>query len=488
MSFNKYLTKKNISIFLGLVLAIVTVFLFFRNNSNDLPVLARVGQKIITPNDFLLNYEFGFPHLKIGSTLNERKRNYLQFMINEYLFASDAESKNLNLSPEVKYQTEQIRRELLLESIINNDIKNKIKVNPEEIKEAINKSKVSFKFFFWPETDFENAMIIKKMFEQNGIDDTFKKLSGKKSDFHFDYSKYVSDYKTWQDIPEETFKAIKDLKVNEFSNPIKIDDVYYVFQVQDIRRETLRNEEYLSQAPTFQKIIFNSKLQDSVASYVDKLMTPKNIRTKARVFNVFADAVIDWYNSPNKSSQNFYEWSKSALNYPSVQKYIFYRDSVFINYNGGSFTLAEFEKSFFMNNIAKEFNTKIEFKKHLNFLVGQSMRDYFLEKEAEEKNYDETPWFEHEYMKWTSKFAFEELMQKYNDEKLPSDKNLKEIINDDLAQLKSKYNIYVNYAMLDTLKVDETAKAKGISIQLMKLGVNRLAEPIVDGYWKSLTN
>ena len=70
MSFNKYLTKKNISIFLGLVLAIVTVFLFFRNNSNDLPVLARVGQKIITPNDFLLNYEFGFPHLKIGSTLN----------------------------------------------------------------------------------------------------------------------------------------------------------------------------------------------------------------------------------------------------------------------------------------------------------------------------------------------------------------------------------------------------------------------------------
>ncbi|MBK7979383.1 MAG: hypothetical protein IPK06_05135 [Ignavibacteriae bacterium] len=217
-------------------------------------------------------------------------------------------------------------------------------------------------------------------------------------------------------------------------------------------------------------------------------MTPKNIRTKARVFNVFADAVIDWYNSPNKSSQNFYEWSKSALNYPSVQKYIFYRDSVFINYNGGSFTLAEFEKSFFMNNIAKEFNTKIEFKKHLNFLVGQSMRDYFLEKEAEEKNYDETPWFEHEYMKWTSKFAFEELMQKYNDEKLPNDKNLKEIINDDLAQLKSKYNIYVNYAMLDTLKVDETAKAKGISIQLMKLGVNRLAEPIVDGYWKSLTN
>lgn len=91
-------------------------------------------------------------------------------------------------------------------------------------------------------------------------------------------------------------------------------------------------------------------------------------------------------------------------------------------------------------------------------------------------------------MKWTSKFAFEELMQKYNDEKLPNDKNLKEIINDDLAQLKSKYNIYVNYAMLDTLKVDETAKAKGISIQLMKLGVNRLAEPIVDGYWKSLTN
>ncbi|MFZ1291023.1 MAG: hypothetical protein WAR79_13080 [Melioribacteraceae bacterium] len=489
MNLKEYFTKKNIIIFSSLFIIIIIITLYFlKYNNSQIKVLAKVGSKVITPDDFLLNYEFGFPHLKIGNTPIERKKNYLQFMINEYLLALDAESKELNLTPDVKFQTERIRKELLLESIIDNDIKKNIKVNSDEIKEAINKSKVSFKFFFWPETDLNNALIIKEMFEKNGIDETFKKLSGKKSDFHFDFSKYISDYKSWMDIPEETFLAIKDLPVNQFSDPIKIDDLYFIFQVQDIRREAVGNEEYLSKAPTFQKILFNAKLQDRVTDYVDKLVTPKNVRTKARVFNVWADAIIDWYNSVNKNSQSFSDWTNSNLNIPSVQKYIFYQDSILINFNGGSFTLGEFQKHYYMDKISEEYQTKKQFKNHLNFLVGMSIRDYFMELEAEEKEYDKTPWFEHQFMKWTSKFAFEEMMNNYVVQNSQENIKVKEKINLDLDLLKKKYDIYINSEMLDTLTINESQKSKGSSFQLMKAGVNRLAEPIVDGHWKSITN
>ncbi|MBK8946190.1 MAG: hypothetical protein IPM32_13115 [Ignavibacteriae bacterium] len=431
-----------------------------------------------------MNFEFGFPHLKIGKTIQEQKKNYLQLMINEYLFALDAESKNLSLSPEVKYQTEKIRRELLLESIIENDVKKNIKVSKQEINEAINKSKVSFKFFFWPENDFNNAVIIKEMFEENGIEGTFRKLSTIKSDFHFDFTKYISDYKSWIDIPEETFNAIKDLPVNKFSDPIFIDNMFYIFQMLDIRREAIRNEEYLSKAPSFQKVLYNSKLQDGVSKYVDKLMTPKNIKTKAHVFNIWAEAIIDWHNSQNKNTQNYFEWTKSNLKYPSVQKYLFYKDSTLVSYNEGNFTLGEFEKYFYWDKISDEFETKKQFKNHLNFLLGISIRDYFMQLEAENKNYDELLWFEHQFMKWTSKFAFEEIMKNYVAEN--SNVNIKEKINNDLNLLKSKYDIYINYEMLDTLQINSSQKSKGSSLQLMKVGFNRLAEPIVDGYWNSI--
>ncbi|MCK5457883.1 MAG: hypothetical protein KAI45_12210, partial [Melioribacteraceae bacterium] len=228
----KSISKRNILISISLLifLSIIVLFVLFNNKSRP-EILAEVGNKIITKKDFLLNYEFGLPHLKIGKSSLERKENYLQFMINEYLLALDAEAKGLDNTRAVKYQTEKIKRELLLESIIENDIKPKIDISPYEIKEAINKSKVSFKFFYWPEKDLRNAQIIKEMFEKNGIKETFKKLSDKKSDVHFDISKYTTDYLSWLDIPEETFNAIKDLPANHFSDPIKIDDLYFIFQI-----------------------------------------------------------------------------------------------------------------------------------------------------------------------------------------------------------------------------------------------------------------
>jgi len=149
MNLQKSISKRNILISISLLifLSIIVLFVLFNNKSRP-EILAEVGNKIITQKDFLLNYEFGLPHLKIGKSSLERKEHYLQFMINEYLLALDAEAKGLDNTRAVKYQTEKIKRELLLESIIENDIKPKIDISPDEIKEAINKSKVSFKLMF----------------------------------------------------------------------------------------------------------------------------------------------------------------------------------------------------------------------------------------------------------------------------------------------------------------------------------------------------
>ncbi len=179
MNLQKSTKKRNILTSISLLILLSIVVLFIVNNNKSQPeILAEVGNKVITKKDFLLNYEFGLPHLKIGKSSLERKENYLQFMINEYLLALDAEAKGLDNTRAVKYQTEKIKRELLLESIIENDIKPKIDISPDEIKEAINKSKVSFKFFYWPEKDLRNALIIKEMFEKNEMRKEGKEIPG----------------------------------------------------------------------------------------------------------------------------------------------------------------------------------------------------------------------------------------------------------------------------------------------------------------------
>lgn len=475
-------------IILGIVLlvcAIIVVLLINRNDAENI-VLVKIEDKIITQKDFLLNYEFGFPHLKIGKTVQEKKRNYLQFMINEHLLAIEAESKGLDSSPEILYQTKKVRNELLLESIIENDIKPNISISQEEIEEAINKAKVSFKIFYWPEDDYENAVIIKEMFEEKGIDETFRQLSGKKSDFHFDISKYITDYLSWLDIPEESFEAIKNLPVNEISDPVKIGNKYFLFQVQDIRRSTVTSSEYLDKSPTFRKILFNVKLQDELVEYMDNFLTPKNIVTKINPFQIFAAVVIDWVRSDERKLRNFDEWVDLNKNKTSVRDFITYQDSLFISYNDGSFTLNEFLIHFDFDRLKEEFQTKSQYMQYLNGILALAIRDYFLTSRAEMKGYDSSSWFKHELTKWKTKFVFEDQFSRYASQNKFDSINITDKINNDLDSLKIKYNVFIDREILDTLSVRETAKSKKVHIQLLKTGVERLAEPIVDGNWKAL--
>ena len=57
-------------------------------NPDDIPV-AEVGDRVITLRDFRMNYEFGFPSLKVGKELFERRRSYLNAMVNEMLLATE---------------------------------------------------------------------------------------------------------------------------------------------------------------------------------------------------------------------------------------------------------------------------------------------------------------------------------------------------------------------------------------------------------------
>ena len=56
-------------------------------------IVAKIGPAVITSEEFLANYEFGFAHLK---SVGNPKRNYLTAMINEKLLSLDGYAKNIH--------------------------------------------------------------------------------------------------------------------------------------------------------------------------------------------------------------------------------------------------------------------------------------------------------------------------------------------------------------------------------------------------------
>ncbi|MFZ1280379.1 MAG: hypothetical protein WAR59_06035, partial [Ignavibacteriaceae bacterium] len=127
------------------------------NKESKKNVVAKVNNISIDAEEFKLNYEFGFPHLKVGKTLEEKKNSYLNFMINEKIFALEAEQIGLLKSEEFIESLKKIEKGILLQQFVNKEIKEKIDVTFKEASEYLNKSKVSVKIILWPETSFEDA-------------------------------------------------------------------------------------------------------------------------------------------------------------------------------------------------------------------------------------------------------------------------------------------------------------------------------------------
>jgi hypothetical protein len=112
------------------------------NKESKKNVVAKVNNISIDAEEFKLNYEFGFPHLKVGKTLEEKKNSYLNFMINEKILALEAEQIGLLNSNDFIESMKKIEKGILLQQFVNKEIKEKIDVTFEEASEYLNKSKV----------------------------------------------------------------------------------------------------------------------------------------------------------------------------------------------------------------------------------------------------------------------------------------------------------------------------------------------------------
>ena len=113
----------------------------------DEPVLARVGDQVITAREFQLNYEFGYPHLLPAE---HRREAYLNHMITEVLLARRGYELQLDTVAAVQRAVQTLREERIIEEVFNHFVLSQIEITPEEIEHEVNKSAVSVEFKFLP--------------------------------------------------------------------------------------------------------------------------------------------------------------------------------------------------------------------------------------------------------------------------------------------------------------------------------------------------
>ena len=487
----------------------------------DEPVLVSVGRDKITVQDFRYSYETALGILKQGKDTQERKQNFLDFMIKEKLLAQEGYRLGFDQNARVKKAEEKLLNELLISELLKKEVMSKIHVSDEEIREAINKSKVTFKFRYWVENEHSRAELVAGEMKKRGYADVTDEIIRKNPERRINPKQLETDYLNYQQISPEVLNAIKDLPYGDISNPVRMHGKYFIFQVLDIRRGAVTENEYKSKASHFEQIVFYEKLQKAMQVFVSGLLTPKNIVTKKEAFNLLGKALSEWQKLPASDRPGFFDALKQATAaQPNLHRLKMNLDKPFLTSSDGVISIETFLKYFAVNRINPKFSGTTNFRDTFLQAVQTSVRDYFMVQTAKQKQLQTSQAVQAELKRWRDKWVYSETkrhfteklavtdeeVQDYFDEfqqQYVIDKNSDAVVkkNDPLVkrnaqmrkslnelnnitnELAQHYPVTIYKQRLDTVSVNDSEKSRWMSLQVYRGGTNHPAYPSVDAIW-----
>jgi len=161
----------------------------------------------------------------------------------------------------------RLREQLLMYSIIEAKIKSKIIIRPSEVTEFYQKNIAEFKTP--EEREFESITTKDKDLAQKIYDDLKKG-----GDFLETAKKYSLEAKSFNakqggELREELEGAIFKLNLGGISEPLKIDDTFYIFKL--IKIIPFRQGSLIEAQDKIQEFIFNKKMQEDLLLWLTEL-------------------------------------------------------------------------------------------------------------------------------------------------------------------------------------------------------------------------
>lgn len=452
-------------------------------------VVARVGDRTITVKDFRLNYEFGYPHLKQGRLPVERKRAYLRAMVNELLIANEGFTLGLDRNKRVRDLDMRTTTDLLAEELLRVEVVEKTHVSDAEVKEALNRSKVAFKLRYWGEPSPARAFAVRQAMIRDGFMPVVDGLRRVNTDFPVTASMLESGYLNAFELDPVVLNAVKDLGLGDMSLPVHLSGGYYVFQLTDLRRHGILEQEYSSRFESMKKVLLNARYDEGIVKYVGSFMTARGVVTRGAPFWKLCEAVVEWKSSGDHRSMMLRDAVASST--PDRRAYAGLNgvwDEALVTYDGGQYTVGRF-LDIFMPALRDLDPADMPRVRHLlSEQVALTVRNDLLAGEARRLGLDRNPAVEHERQQWLTKTVYEEVRHALAGDGGDHSAILaaRQILERKADSLRTISHVTVYDAVLDTVKIDETTSSRMTGMQLFKLGTKTLAVPMTDGIWGSL--
>ncbi|MBI1938336.1 MAG: hypothetical protein HYS25_09425 [Ignavibacteriales bacterium] len=461
---------QHIGKFFLLNFVLISFLLAANTNAQEEKILARVGDKTISLDEFIRRAEYTVRPAYCKNNFNIDKKIILNSLIAEKLLAIEAGGNNTFISKaEVQAYLQGRKEQLMRLYLYNDEVRSKIKLDTNKINTAFKYAGREYQISY---VSLQDSLIAKQL-EEEIIE---KKIPFEKT-LHENYN--------LQEIPEKKVEwsklehplvldslFSKDHKKGDVIGPLKIEDNHYMFikinswkNTPAITAKQIENR-YNSVHNTYEE----SEAFRGYVEYVKEIMNGKSLDFNKEVFFELADIFGPEYMNSRKTQEEAFEegvwdYKKEEMEFRNTKPRLDeIRNEKLFTFDNHDWTVEEFLREIKKHPLVfreKKFPQN-KFGDQLQLAILDMIRDECLTKEAYAKGYDDVPGVVRDNQMW--KDNLNSLYEKYRILKEAGKDSLfasnyqeviKSTLNPYVDSLQYKYSdkIFINTDLFNNIKL-----------------------------------
>ena len=428
-------------------------------------VVATVGGEPIYARDFVLNYEFGFAHLFRS---DNPPLAYLNRIVEEKLLALEGIRRGLLSDRDLAWRREDLFQELLVEQVFERYVNARVFVSEEEVTEAIQEERTSFRLRYVPARTAEHARRMREEARLRGMPALVEELVAGSRELNLHPSEFESPYITGHELHPELLAAIIDLPVGQISEPVPHNGQYLLIELLDVRTEPVPSS--AAERAPYERVVFHRKAKALAREFIRSMMEPLEVRVRPATYRRMREALWQAYGSAPPEGRLL-----SALMAPGSSVADSLRalaEIVLITTADGDWTVRDFLEAFPATRYPLRHDSRESFENDLYDAIGLAVRDRYFVRRAMQEGLDRDPELRHELSLWTDKWVSRAMREALSASE--------ESVGETFRRLRRRYPVVIHRAVLDTLTLSEPGRA---GLTVLKGHTLRPAFPVADPLW-----
>ncbi len=393
---------------LYLTLILLISDLGFAQNSDE-EVIAKVGNKFITTDEFTERYELT-PQINAGMIGSEKslKSEFLYSLVAEKLWALEAESMGLDKSELITSTYEAIEKMYVRDALYKEEILDKVNISDEYLAEAfLRNSKILNLNYIYSENYKEIELIYGQL--KNGTN--FYTIMLQRPESKLQENPYAVSYGQMEKAVED---KLYSLRLGEITEPVKAPNGWYIFKLLSIQEKTVENiEQVQSQEKYVLKVAKQTIIDSLYNDFFSTFFKDVNAVTNKELLFQLSDLVIEILR--NRSQQDSIT-SNNKIYLTSDDLYDIEADlgtqklnAVFIKLDDQSLTIDDFMQELAIEKFYVDSLDTDHIRGRLNYYVRKFIEHELFAREGYKRGLQNFPEVRRELNIWKSYYLSEAL-------------------------------------------------------------------------------